>query len=87
MKRHERVIKSQATATERSHICMSQHYHWHMMIAAEWEDLRWTNSPHDIFTPFALYFQFNQDETYLLCNEGDLKVLGSKDKPAMKKSQ
>ena len=52
-----------------------------MMIDAEWEDLRQTNSSRDIFTCFFHYFQLNLDETPLLCNEGELKVLGSKDKP------
>ena len=52
-----------------------------MMIEAEWEDLRRKNSPRDIFTRFVHYFQLNFDETCFLCNEGDLKVLGSKDKP------
>ena len=56
-----------------------------MIIEAEWEDLRWKNSPRDIFTRFAHYFQFNLNETSFLCNEGELKVLGSKDKNAMKK--
>ena len=51
------------------------------MIEAEWEDLLRTNSRRGIFTPFAHYFQFNLDETSFLCNEGGLKVLGSKDKP------
>ena len=51
------------------------------MIEAEWGDLRQKNSPHDIFTPFPQYFQLNLDETSFLCNEGELKVLGSKNKP------
>ena len=81
MKRHGQVINSQAMTTERSHICVSQQYCWHMMIEADWEDLRRTNSPRDIFTHFAHYFQLNLDEISFLCNEGELKVLGSKDKP------
>ena len=52
-----------------------------MMIEAEWEYLRRKKSPRDIFTPFAHYFQLNFDETSLLFNEGDIKVLWSKDKP------
>ena len=79
------VIKYRATTTERSQICVSQQYHWHMMIESEGEDLRRKNSPRDIFTRFARYFQINLDETFFLCNEGELKVLGSKDNPAMKK--
>ena len=55
------------------------------MIEAEWEDLQRTNSPHDIFTCFAHHFQFNFDETYLLCNKVELKVRGRKDKTAKKK--
>ena len=56
-----------------------------MMIEAEWEDMIHTNSPCDIFTPFAHYFQLNFDETSLIFNEGDIKVLWSKDNPAMTK--
>ena len=66
---------------ELSQICVSQQYRWHMMIVAEWEDLQQTDSPRDIFTRFAHYFQLNFDETCFLCNEGDLKVPGGKDKP------
>ena len=51
------------------------------MIEAEWEDLRRKNSPRNIFTRFSHYFLFNLDETCFLCNEGELKVIGSKDKP------
>ena len=43
------MVTAQATTTEQSQICVSQHYRWHMMIEAEWEDLRRTNSPRDIF--------------------------------------
>ena len=52
MKRGGRVVKSHATTTERSHICVSQPYRWHMMIEAEWEDLQRKNSPRYIFTSF-----------------------------------
>ena len=45
----------------------------------EWEDLRLKNSPRDIFNRFAHYLEFNLDKTYFLCNEGELKVIGSKD--------
>ena len=47
--------------------------------------MRKENLPHDIFTPFAHYFQLNLDETSLLFNEGKIKFLGSKDKPLHKK--
>ena len=55
-----------------------------MMIETEWEDLWRTNSPRDIFICFSHYFQLNLDETSFLCNEGELKVVGSKDKPCHK---
>ena len=80
------MIKAQAMSTERSQICVSQQYHWHMMIEAEWGDLRRKNSPCDIFTPFAHYFQLNLDEIFFLFNEGALNVLGSKDKPRHEKN-
>ena len=85
MKRHERVTKDQAETIEQSHICVSQQYHWHMMVEAEWEDLRRTNSPCDIFTRFDHYFKLNLDETCFLCNEGYIKILGSRDKPRHEK--
>ena len=37
--------------------------------------------PRNIFTRFAHYFRLNLDKTSLLCNEVELKVVGSKDKP------
>ena len=33
------------------------------------------------FSRFSHYFQLNLDETSFLCNDGELKALGSKDKP------
>ena len=80
------MIKCQAMTTEKLHVCVSQQYRWNMMIDAEWEDLRRTNSPHNIFTCFAHYFQLSLDETCFLCNEGKLKVIGSKDKPCHEKN-
>ena len=85
LKRPGRVIKSQATTTERSQSCVSQQYRWQIMIEAEWENLWWTNSPRDIFTHFSHYFQLNFDETSFLCNLYELKVLGRKINPDMTK--
>ena len=54
-----RVVTAESTTTELSHICVSQKYHWHMLIKAEWEDLRRTKSPRDIFLLFSLLsFEF-----------------------------
>ena len=75
------MIKAKARIGELFYICVSQQYRWYMVIEAKWEDLQRTKPPRDIFTHFAYYFQLNLDETYSLCNEGDLKVLRSKDKP------
>ena len=36
--------------------------------------------PCDIFNRFDHYFQLNLDETSFLCNEGELNVLGRKEK-------
>ena len=68
LKRGGQVIKAQATTTEQSQIYVSQQYRWYMTIEVEWEDLRLTNSPRDIFTCLSYYFQFNLDETFFLCN-------------------
>ena len=51
------------------------------MIGEDWGYLRQKNSPRDIFTSFAHYFKLNLDETSLLSNEFELKVIRSKDKP------
>ena len=51
-----------------------------MVIEAEWEDMRRTNSPRDIFICCAHYFQLNLDETSLLCNEVELNIIGRNDK-------
>ena len=56
-----------------------------MMIEAEWEDLRKTNSTRDIFICYARYFQLNLDKICFLCNEGKLKMIGGNDKPRHKK--
>ena len=60
---------------------MSQQYRWHIMIEAECEDLRWTNSPRDIFIPYAHYSQLNLDATLFLCSEGELRIIGGNNKP------
>ena len=57
-----------------------------MMIEAEWEDMRRTNSPRDIFIRYAHYFNLNLDETRFLCNEGELKIIDENDKPCHDKS-
>ena len=44
-------------------------------------DMRQTNSSRYIFICYAHYSQLNLDETYLLCNEGGLKIIGGKNKP------
>ena len=75
------MFSVQATTTERSQISVSQQYRWHMIIEVEWEDMRRTNSPCDIFICYAHYFQLNLDETCFLYNEGELKIIGNKDKP------
>ena len=75
------MVSDQATTTERSQICVSQQYRWHMMLEAQWEDLRLKNSPRDIFICFANYFQLDLDETSFLCNEGELRVVGGNNKP------
>ena len=80
-----RVVSAQATTTERSQICVSQHYCWHMMIEAEWRDLRRTNLPRDIFIPYVHYFQLNMDENCFLCNEDELRNIGNNDKPRYNK--
>ena len=43
--------------------------------------MRQKNSTHDIFICYDYYFQFNSDETYFLCNEGELRVIGYNNKP------
>ena len=80
LKRLGRVVSAQATTTERSQICVSQQYRWHMIIEAEWEDMRRTNSPRDIFICYAYYSQFNLNETCFLCNEGELRIIGDNNK-------
>ena len=52
MKRHWKVMQSQSTTKEQSHIYMSQQYRCDIMIEVKWEDLRQKNSPRDIFTCF-----------------------------------
>ena len=80
------MVSAQATTKEKSQICVSQQYRRHMMVELEWEDMRQTNSYHDIFICYAHYFQLNLDETCFLFNEGELKIIGYKDKPRQDKN-
>ena len=86
MKRHGRVTKSHLITTEWSHIYISKHYRWNMMIEAEWEDLWQTKSPHDNFTHFSRYFNLNLYETLFLFNEGEIKVIGINPHPCHDKN-
>ena len=56
LKRLVRVVSAQAMTIEQSQIYVSQHYSWNMMIDAEWEDMRRTNSPRDIFIFMLITF-------------------------------
>ena len=85
LKRLGMVVTAHGTITEQSHICVSQKYFWNTTIDAEWEDMRRTNSTHNIFIHFAHYFQLNSDETCFLSNEGELKIICGKDKPCHEK--
>ena len=51
------------------------------MIGEDWGYLRRKNTPRDLFTSFAHYFQLNLDETSCLCNEGEINFIGVRDKP------
>ena len=57
-----------------------------MIIEAEWEGLRHTNSPQDTFILYSHYFRLNLDETCFLYNEGELKVVGANDKTCHKQN-
>ena len=50
------------------------------MIDVEWYNLWRTNSPHDIFTRFDHYFQFNFYETPYIFNEYEINIIGVKEK-------
>ena len=78
------LVAAQATTTKQSQTCVSQHYRWKMMIDAEWEDLRRTYSPRDIFIRYDHYFQLNLEKNCFLCNEGELSIIGGNDKPHRK---
>ena len=56
LKRQGQVVKYQATNAERSQIFVSQQYCWHMMIEAEWEDMRQKNSPRGVYIRYDHYF-------------------------------
>ena len=80
-----RVVVDQEKTTERSQICVSWQYSWHMIIEAELGGLRQTNSLHDIFIHDDHCFQLNLDETCFLCNEVELNIIAGNDKPSHKK--
>ena len=81
------MVAAQENTKERSHVCVSQQYCWKIIIELEWEDMRMTNSTHDIFIRYYHHFQLNLDETCLLCNEGELRIIGGNNKTRHKKFQ
>ena len=56
------------------------------MIEVGWDYMWQTKSPRDIFIRYAHYFQLNLDETYFLCNEVELRIIGDNDKPCHEKN-
>ena len=80
LKRGGRVVTAQSTTTERSQINCEQQLRWHFLIESEWNFMRNANKPSTLFDNLHEHFQLNLDETCFMCNDGILKIIGSKDK-------
>ena len=59
---------------------MRQQLRWHNLIDSEWVELRRMNMPQAEFERLAPSFQLNLDETCFLCSEGNLRVIGEKER-------
>ena len=74
------MVAAQATASERSQINVEQQLSWNYLIEAEWEYLRKLNTPTHVFNSVHEKIQLNFGESYSICNDEILKILGDKDK-------
>ena len=80
LKRGGRVVTAQSTTTERSQINCEQQLRWYVLIKSEWDFMRNANKLSTLFDNLHEHFQLNLDESCFMCNDGILKIIGSKDK-------
>ena len=80
-----KAMKAQNTNTARSQIRVASQLRWHCMIDAIWSAVKQYNQlpADDVRRPFEdvmEYFWLNLDKTCIRCEDGELRVLGAKDR-------
>ena len=70
------VLKSQSTATKKSHITVTKQLRWHTPVDDVWEKMQETNLPPDSFVNHMENFQINLDESCFMENDGSLMIIG-----------
>lgn len=84
-------MKVQKTTTKRSTIRTESQLRWHMLIEQVWDDIK----AHNVLPPTSLkrkfkkgiweYFWLNLDETCIISDEGNYRVLSSKERKVTSK--
>ncbi len=72
-----RVQKAQPTTTKRACIRIEQQLRWHNTIEIAWEDHCKCNQPTDEFLRLQPHFLLNLDETCVMGNLSNLRIVGS----------
>lgn len=79
------IVKAQATTTKRTAITVRQQHRWHLLMDDAIARLHERNTGHCLVTgkPFsevAHYFLVGGDETCLLASDGEVRIIGDKQK-------
>ena len=90
LKRHGRTVIAQKTTTSRTQIRSEGQLRWHAVLDAVWDDLTKHNvlPPGDARKIFELvkeHFWLNLDETCIQCNDGNIRIVGSKERKTQSK--
>ena len=90
LKRHGRTVIAQKTTTSQTQIRSEGQLRWHAVLDAVWDDLTKHNvlPPGDARKIFELvkeHFWLNLDETCIQCNDGNIRIVGSKERKTQSK--
>ena len=76
LKKGGRVVSAQKTSTKRSNMNTEQQLRWHLIVDHLFSELLRLN-PDEEYKPLSAHFVLNLDETCIMSNEGNLRVIGS----------
>jgi hypothetical protein len=81
-----RVVTAQATTTKRSQMCVESQMRWFALIESVNEQLHAANLPAPAYSEVEAHFWLNLDETSVMCNAGNLRIIGAAERGKHKKN-